>query len=71
MRRANGQADLVDMLRGGLRCQDVTRGIFRASKVAVAAAVAGNDVEAQADGTADCFAGVGPKVGVRSRSAGR
>jgi hypothetical protein len=25
-------------------------------------AVAGNDVEAQADGTADCFAGVAPKV---------
>ena len=62
MRRANGRVDLLDMLRGGLRCQDVTRGIIRASKVAVAAAVAGNDVEAQADGTADCFAGVAPKV---------
>ena len=55
---ANGQADTLDILRGGLRCQDVTRGNLRASKVAVA----GNDVEAQADGTADCFAGVAPKV---------
>lgn len=28
----------------------------------VKVAVAGNDVEAQADGTAECFAGVAPKV---------
>jgi hypothetical protein len=56
MQGANDQADKLNMLRGGLRCQDVTRGLIRQSEVA------GNDVEAQAHRTADCFAGVAPKV---------